>query len=263
MALKSINHRNIILNSALLFIICALLHAIFHESGHLLSALTSGAGSIVMYHNAVIFSIDNLSTNDIIFIKASGPNISLLTGLIFHYICFTHSTRNLFFLFSLYMAVFGYIGCFGYVMIAPFFIYGDTGYIFYLLDIPIAITILISIVSAVFLFLLMKNLTRYYVEMGTKEVIENNAERKIFINALIVYPLIIGVIISGLLSLPAHSFLSIFAPVFGPFARYKKYESTDFNRNIRSVDKFDILWLVVFLLIVNLNRLLSGGMIIN
>lgn len=265
------NKKNIVLNSSLLFVVASILQTILHEFGHLAAGLVSGTQELVMYHNAVTFSMDGLAAADIIFIKAAGPNISLLTGLVFHYICYNYSSRNLFFLFSLYMSVFGYIGCLGYLMVAPFFVYSDIGYIFYLLDVPVGLSILMAIVSAFMLFLVMKSLTRYFVEMGTREIIEDSNSRGKFINSLIIYPLIVGIVVTTLLSLPMPTFLSLLAPVCSPltiiwtygFARHKKYADANYSRHINMLDKLDILWLVVFLLIVNMNRLLSGGFIVN
>lgn len=265
------NRKNIVINSSLLFIVASLLETILHEFGHLLAALVAGGHELVMFHNSVTFSMDGLTADNMIFIKAAGPNLSLLSGLIFHYICYNYSSRNMFFLFSLYMSVFGYVGCLGYLMVAPFFVYGDIGYIFYLLNIPVGLAILIAIVSAFILFLLMKSLTRYFVEMGTMEIVENSKNRGLFINALIVYPLIIGIIVTTLLILPAPTSLSLLAPICSPltilwtygYARHKQYAGANFNVNIHSIDKLDILWVVVFLLIVNMNRMLSGGFLVN
>lgn len=267
----AINHRNIIINSSVLFVLSATLEMMMHEGGHSIAALIAGAKQIVLYHNYVTDSIDGISPNGLIFINAAGPNVSLLTGLIFHYLCYTHSTRNLFFLFCLYMSVFGYIGCFGYLMVAPFFIYGDTGYIAYLLGSPMWLTVILAVFGAFLLFILMKNLTRYYVEMGTRDIISDNKTRRTFINSLMLYPLLIGILVTTLLNLPSPTFLSLLAPICSPFAIMwtygyavnKKYPEDKMNTNIRTVDRIEFLWVVVLLLVININRMLVTGLIIN
>ncbi len=265
-----INRKNIIVNSSVLFVIAAVLEMTIHEFGHFVAAIIVGAKDIALFHNYVTYDIDGLTSSSIIFVTAAGPNVSLLIGLIFHYICYTKPSRNLFFLFCLYMAIFGYIGCFGYLMTAPFFEYGDTGYICYVLDFPTWLTVFVAIIGAVLLFLLMKNLTKYFVELGTKEIIGNKESRYSFIMSLILLPLIIGIAVTSLLNLPAPSFLSLLAPICSPltilwtfgYALHDKYSDIHFNKDILSISKIDLRWIVILLLVININRLLTNGFII-
>lgn len=262
-----IQYRNIIINSTVLFIIASILTMTLHECGHFFAALATGALDVKLFHNSVTYSIDGQTSAELLFIAASGPNISLLIGLFFHYVCATTTSRNMNFLFALYMAVFGYIGCFGYIMVSPFFSYGDTGFICYLLDVPVWLTFVFAICGAVFMFLLMKSLTRYFVEMGTAAEIENQLTRVRFVNAIIVYPLIIGIVITTLLNFPVPTFLSLLAPLCSPFtilwtygyARNKIYRHPNYNANIQTIDKLDFLWMLVLVLVVNMNRMLTGG----
>jgi amino acid permease len=165
------------------------------------------------------------------------------------------------------MSVFGYIGFFGYLMLVPIFTEGDTGYICQALGFPSWLKISIAVAAGVVLFVLMKNLMRYFVEMGSEEIIENKRSRAIFIRSLILYPLLIGIVITTLLNLPVPLFLSLISPICGPFsimwaygfALYKKYPAIHANRKFDEFTRMNP-WLFVFLFgIIVVNRLLVSG----
>ncbi len=160
--------KNIFINSTLLFVTASIIEMTLHEAGHFVAAMIVGAKEISLHHNYVISNSDNLTLSARIFEKAAGPIVSLIIGILFHIICLKQKKRNMLFLFNLYMSVFGYIGILGYLLISPFFISGDTGYICYVLNFPLWLTFLVAISGAVIAFLLMRNLMRYFVELGTE-----------------------------------------------------------------------------------------------
>jgi len=266
--MKSLN-KNIIINSTILFVIASIIEQTLHECGHFFAGILVHSKEVVLYHNYMSSNDSDLSSLKIIIVKASGPIVSLLIGIIFHLICSFQQKRNLLFLFNLYMSVFGYIGFWGYIMISPFFIYGDTGYIFFTLGFPLWLTILIATSGAIILFFIMKKLTRFFVETGSLEIIENTKERKSFIESLIFYPLFLGIIITTLMNLPVPTLLSLIAPICSPFtilwtygyALKEKYPLQNSNKEFDKLTRLNTFLPVILCIIIIINRLLVYGII--
>jgi hypothetical protein len=261
------NYTNLIINSSILFVITSTLEMTLHELGHFIAGhLVHGKG-IILFHNYVSGDSENMPLNQVLFVKAAGPLVSLFIGIIFQLICVKISTRNLTFLFCLYMSVFGYIGFFGYLMIAPVFTYGDTGYIFNALNFPMWIIICIALSGAVILYFIMRSLMKYFVALGTEEISNSKELRSPFVNSLIFYPLLIGILITTLLNLPVPTFASIIAPLCSPFAIMwaygdalrKIYPHTIMSKDLLSINSKNLKWLIALILIVLMNRLLVMG----
>jgi hypothetical protein len=265
--MKSIGTKYITLNSAIAFTIACILTMTLHEFGHFFASIFVNAKGVSIHHNYVNNIDEGLSAGQLIFIRAAGPVVSLLIGLVFHFICYKDKVRNLFFLLKLYISAFGYIGFFGYLLIAPFFTVGDTGYVFKVLGFPMALTIAIAIVGALILFFVMKSLMQYFVELGSREIIENNETRKKFISSLILIPVFTGIIITTLLNLPTTTVLSLIAPVCIPFtflwtygyAVKKKYLTNNYNAQFYNLNKPNIWLYLFFTLTIIANRLLVYG----
>jgi len=258
------NAKNIIINSSLLFIISSVFMTNLHELGHFITAIVVKAENVRLFHNYVTYDSDLLPLHFKILITAAGPIVSLLVGLLFHMVCANYKQRNLLFLFYLYMTVFGYISFFGYLMVSPFFIEGDTGYIFNELGFSFWLTLLISFTGIASIFFILKKLSKYFAEMGTKEVLGNADLRKQFANSLILYPLFIGIISTTLLNLPVPVFLSLLYPLFSPLAIMfcygnllgNKYSAKMFNENFHQIDKIQPMLFGYLALIIIMNRLL-------
>ena len=139
--------KNITVNSLILFVIASTLVMTLHEFGHFFASILVHAKQISIHHNYTSNVDDGLSLKSTLLIKATGPLVSLIIGVVFQFICSRQTKRNLLFLFHLYMSSFGYIGFFGYLIIAPMFPGGDTGYICYSLSFPIWLTIVIAIIG--------------------------------------------------------------------------------------------------------------------
>jgi hypothetical protein len=269
--MKSTGTKYIILNSTVAFVIACILVMTLHEFGHFFASILVYAKGVSIHHNYVNYIEEGLSQGQNIFIKAAGPIISLLTGLIFHFICFRDKPRGISFLLKLYFCSFGYIGFFGYLLIAPFFAVGDTGYICKALGFPIALTIGIAVIGALILFFIMKSLMRYFVELGSREIIENDETRKKFISSLILFPVLIGIIITTLLNLPTINVISLIAPICSPFtflwpygfALKKKYPANNYNTQFYNLNKPNIWLYLLFALTIIANRLLVFGIYAN
>ena len=262
---------HIIVNSSILFVVASILEMTLHESGHFVACLMVHAHGISLHHNYVSNLDYGLSASAVIFIKGAGPLVSLLIGMVFQIIVSKQMKRNLLFLFNLYMSAFGYIGFFGYLLVAPMFIEGDTGYVFNALGFPLWLSILIALAGAFVLFLLINRLMKYFVQLGTREIIENQVDREQFIQSLILYPLFIGIVISTLLNLPTPTFLSLIAPICSPFtllwpygnALKKHYLLDRTAHSLNEINKPSNLLYLGFIVTIVLNRLLVYGIYAN
>ena len=263
--------KNIVINSTMLFVIASILTMTLHEFGHFFTSILVHAQQISIHHNYTSNSSVGVSATRSIIIKITGPLVSLIIGIFFHFICSRQEKRNILFLFLTYMSIFGYIGFFGYLIIAPFTPGGDTGYVFYALGFPIWAMILLAILGVVALYFLINSLMKYFVEMGSKEIIENGVDRVKFIRSLIFYPLVIGIILTTLLNLPVPVIISLIAPICGSLSILFGYDNASkkdysFNNTNKEFDQFNKLNLILFgffLLTIILNRLLVYGIYVN
>ena len=242
-----------------------------HELGHFVAAILIHAKDVTLHHNYVSTGTTDMSLPGAVFYAAAGPLVSLLIGVVFHLICTLQKKRNMLFLFNLYLAVFGYIAFFGYLMVAPFFTYGDTGYIFKALNFPMWLTIGIAVMGGVALYSLMCKLIRFFVEMGTDKMITDKQSRLTFMSSLVQYPLYAGIVITTLLNLPTPTMLSLIYPICSPFSIMwaygrglsKAYPADKMNTNINGINSIQPVWLIILFLIVIMNRLLVYGIVVH
>jgi hypothetical protein len=261
----------VILNSTILFCVTHILQMTLHEFGHFFASIIVHAKGISIHHNYVLNIDEGLPLESILFIKAAGPLVSLLLGLTFHLICSRQKYRNLTFLFNLYMAVFGYIGFFGYLMLSPIFTSGDTGYICSALKFPAWLTIIIAIFGALTLYLFIRNLMIYFVEMGTIEIIKKKETRIKFVHSLLTLPVILGITITTIMNLPTVAMVSLIAPICSPFSFFwdygnllnKNYNYKITNDHFNKLNNFNSGLIILLILTVIYNRLLVGGIYYN
>ena len=260
-------NKNLIINSSALFVIATILHMTLHEKAHFIAATLLGAKDVTLYHNYVQYDSSALPLSSKMWIAAAGPLFSLILGMGFHFICSVYKKRNNLFLFFLYLCSFSYIAFFGYLAIAPFFVNGDTGFIFSSLGFPIWLTALIAIAGVAVFFLVLKKVWKYFIEMAPADIIADMSLRRPFANALLKYPLYIGIVVTTLLNLPAQVFLSLIYPLCSPFALMwfygylveTPYSGSLSNTNFEALNKIQPVWLVVLALVIIMNRLLVFG----
>jgi hypothetical protein len=169
------------------------------------------------------------------------------------------------------MSLFGYIGFFGYLIIAPLTPGGDTGYVFYSLGFSIRAMIVLAALGAIILYFLINNLMKYFVEMGSIEIIGNRENREKFIRSLIFFPLVLGIALTAILNLPVQVIISLIAPICGSLtilcgydnASKKKYNLKKINKEFEKFNKINLLAFAFFLLTIILNRLLVYGISVN
>lgn len=238
-----------------------------HEFGHYFTSIIVHAKGISIHHNYVSNIDEGLPLKSILFIKAAGPFVSLIIGIVFHLVCSVQKKRNFTFLFNLYMAAFGYIGFFGYLMIAPIFTGGDTGYICSALKFPVWLTICIALSGALILYFLVRNLVKYFVEMGSKEILEKKETRISFVHSILLLPVLLGMTFTTILNLPIVTLISLIAPVCSPFtllwdygnALYKNYNLNTTNDNFSRLNKVNFVLIILLICTIIYNRLLVKG----
>jgi len=261
----------LILNATILIIVTAILVMTLHEFGHYFAAISVHAKGISIHHNYVSNIDEGLPLKSILFIKGAGPLVSLLIGIVFHVLCSRQKNRNLTFLFLLYMAAFGYIGFFGYLMIAPIFTGGDTGYICAALNFPIKLTIGIAISAGLILYVLIRTLTKYFVEMGSTEILEKKNTRISFVHAILLLPVLFGMPFTTLLNLPVISLISLISPICSPFtflwdygnALHKNYHSEIRNSHFNRLNKLNGVLIILLVITIIYNRLMVKGIYYN
>lgn len=257
----------LLLNSSLMFVSATLWQQCIHELAHFLTAYYVGSPQVIIYHNYVDHSSENLSSSENILIAAAGPIMSLILGIIFHFICYRIKRRDWTFQFLLYLSVFGYINFGGYLMIAPFFVYGDTGFVFNQLGFSPISVYLFSATGILFLFFIIKFMSPFFSQMANYETIMNHKEKNIFLKNTVIFPLFIGIILTTILNLPVPSLLSLLYPLFSPFTllwNYKAIMKTQYstghcNTNFKALGRFNTFVIFNFLLILIINRLLVLG----
>jgi hypothetical protein len=261
----------VVLNSTILFVVAGILEMTLHEFGHYFAAILVHAKGISIHHNYVSNIDEGLPLKNILLIKGAGPLVSLIIGVFFHIACSLQKRRNTAFLFKLYMAAFGYIGFFGYLMIAPMFTGGDTGYICYALQFPLWVTIVIAVSGGLILYFLIRTLMKYFVEMGSKEILEKKETRISFIHSLLLLPVLFGIPVTTLLNLPVVVLISLIAPLCSPFtllwdygnALDKNYHLKTTNSHFNRLNRLNFVLILLFILTIIYNRILVKGIYFN
>jgi hypothetical protein len=259
-------YKNLLINSTVFFVTAAVLETILHEAGHFVAGWLLG-GSPTLFHNSVQFAFtENRETSSIIS-AAAGPLTSLFLGMFFHYNLNQREETNLGTLFNIYMTAFSYIGFFGYLMVAPFFSYGDTGYILHALSFPTWSIYLVAVFGVFMMYILMASLTPHWVSLMHTETADDVQLRRDFIKNLIFLPLLIGIPIYTLCNLPTPTALSLIAPICSPLAILWVYglylKSTPYKIPIdtseTSNQKLGMVWTAFATVVFITNRLLVFG----
>lgn len=246
------NKKYTVLNGILIYVSTVLLTLIIHETGHFLVEKLWGFKA-VMHTNYGSYSGFASDTQKII-IAAAGPIVSLLQGLVLYLISTGTEKKGIFSLFMLWLSLQGFILFFGYLVCSPFFKYGDTGQVFYLLHFPIYVTYIISVAGIFILIKTLHELAQYFSTYG-----QNIIDIRSRLNQLILYPIIIGGIISLVLQLPVPNFLLLFAGVTTPLIFlivYGKLNSDKTDHATVNINKLSIPLIIIFILTVLIVRFL-------
>ena len=190
------------INSIACIILSGFMTTILHELAHFIPAYFYGLNP-ELHHNFVWYKDEPTQLYQAVIIPAAGPIFSLILGLICLYFSKKIVEKGVLSLFLLWMGLQGYVTFFGYLLIAPFFTYGDTGRVFALLNLPQMLVIALSIAAIIALTLLVKKEFKEFGYYGNPDyTIKERA------NALILFP-VLGSIASAVLQLPVPTVLSI------------------------------------------------------
>ncbi|MBO0936669.1 hypothetical protein J2I47_08950 [Fibrella sp. HMF5335] len=245
--------RGLTVNSVALIILTSLLTTVLHECAHYVPAYLYGFKP-ELHHNFVAYNTAGRATNQLVGIAAAGPVFSLLLGVICLLVSVHLPRKGFVSLFLLWMGLQGLLTFFGYLFIAPFFTYGDTGFVFATLGLPTWLIISISVASFVLLNVVFKRLAGEFGPYG--RVGQSIPQRA---NALLLFPILASVA-SAVVQLPVPTFLSLLAPVMMPMAFlsiYGTFRRTDRNQPTVPLDQISWLLIGLTLAMITLFRLLS------
>ena len=260
------NLKFVLINSTLAYIAATLLATIIHEAGHFITALSLGLDA-TLYHNYVVSGekSDFLSS---ILVPAGGPVISLISGILFLY-TFNKISNPFISLLVFWLGIKGVISFLGYLMIAPFVAVGDTGKIFSLIEMPMVWQLAIMVVSLLVAVLFLLKLHRGYEVFIHEDLqpIDKHKKGK-WANALIMYPIFIGIVVTTLLAFPIPHIVSILPATTMPFMLFMTYGKIITSKNqlpANGSKNFNSLsyWLILISLVaVILNRVLVFGLML-
>lgn len=255
-------YQRIIIKSTIAFIFAAIVEMTLHEAAHFIASVATG-GHAILHHNYVEHK--DVSDTARIITASAGPAFSLLIGFLFQLLLNTRRYKGMNAMVILYLSFFGYIGFLGYMMIAPFFAYGDTGFVLRAIGSPTWLIIALAIASIFFAFLVARSLSVHFIGMMSTQTVNNFPQRRQFINCLVLYPLFIGIAITTLLNMPVPTTLSLIAPltspfiILWPFGYYLKAPAKYYDEEQSIRQKISTGWIIATLLMIIVNRLLVPG----
>jgi len=253
--------RFVFLNSLLIYISGFILTTIIHESGHFIAYWISGV-HVVLYHNHVSASAEDLSLTIKVVAALAGPFISLVQGVIFSLIIFRKQSNTNGYLFSLWAGLLGFINFFGYLMLTPFSTAGDTGKAAQLLQLPSVYQFLISVAGIAILIFIMIKMGYFFSNFIPKGT--GLPEKRKYINALILYPILAGSLVNVLLAFPVPVLLSVIYPATSSYAVLSAYRAilkaeSIFNKPAAIETRIPVGTVLLTGLAIIVNRLLTIG----
>ncbi len=251
--MKFIEKYGLTINSVIVVVLTSILTTILHELGHFIPAYFFGLQP-ELHHNFVSYDNSNVSSDKLAIIAACGPVLSLVLGTIFLFISKNITAKGYLSLFTLWMGLQGFLTFFGYLFIAPFFTYGDTGKVFAILGFPFVLVIAISVFGIAALVYFFKKQTKEFRFYGDEEL--NIVQRA---NALILFP-VLGSLAACFLQLPVPTFLSLLAPIMMPMSFmsiYGEFRKTIKEKPTISLNKISWLLLISLIAAIILFRLLN------
>ncbi len=262
-----VNRKPIIINATVIFTSAAIFLSLLYQVSRYIAAFLLGVKPLVLFHNSLSYPTIGLSDKRLVFIALSGPLVSLFAGFFCHFLCLEQQNRSLGFLFKLFLSGLGYTVFFGYLIISPFFSAGNKEIVTSILGFPLPITAILSVLCASSLFLIIRNLMQFFVEMGTTAIADSRLLRAKLISSVLLFPVLLGVLFTTLLSFPVQTSLGLLAPVLAPLALLcayntvllKRYPFDMMNRDMTVLETISIRWIIVFGLLIVINRILVFG----
>lgn len=225
---------NIILNSAILYIIAFLTTTIIHEFAHALAGLVNNSDPILHHNYVQHFSSDSLGINQLVFIALAGPVTSLVQGLITGWLFIKSKEKKLIHLFLLWFSVLGFNNFLGYLMTGPIFKAGDIGKVYQLLNFSVFGQIILAVLGAAALLFIAYKITRPFLEFSYEQKWVNDRKtKKDFSFHILILPWIIGSAIITLLYMPIIALVSIIYPIMSGMIFIFPWQNAQRIENIR------------------------------
>ncbi|WP_452222787.1 hypothetical protein [Lacinutrix chionoecetis] len=253
-----------IINSTIALTTAFLLTIILHELAHYVMSISLDYDT-TLFHNKVVTKTSGIKTHEIM-IAGIAPLFSLAQGIIAYTIS-KAMKPNPISLLILWLGIAGIITFFGYLMIAPIIPIGDTGKVFSMLNIPMIIQVIISILALLVITILLMKSTKQFEKYAIKDFGDIKTNRKKWSISLILIPLLISIILITIFQFPIPHIASILATVCAPFSIMAIFgtfiggkneikadlQGNSLNKNI----SIPILFLLILTIIVN--RMLVSG----
>lgn len=202
-------------NSTIVFVGAFAFTALLHELGHFLSYLAFGAHP-VLYFNRVEADDSTITRTGVIASAMAGPVVSLAQGVLCARWVRRRSNNRGADLFLQWLALFGFINFFGYVMLTPLSSVGDTGKVAGLLGSPMWLNVLVAVVGIAVLLVLVVRLDGRF--LGFVYGQPGARDRARWINALVFFPIVIGSAINVAFAFPIATAISAIYPATSSLA---------------------------------------------
>jgi len=248
---------NIIINSAILYVIAFLLTTVLHELAHSLAGFLCNSQPVLHHNYVEHFSINQLTDWQQVLVALSGPLTSLLQGLVAGSVFLKSTKQGLTKLFVLWFSILGMFNFLGYLMTGPIFQNGDIGKAMALFNTPVWIQLIIAFLGAALLLFIAYHLTRPFLKFSyKKEWVDTRQSRKNFSFHILILPWIIGSTVMTFLYLPIVAVVSIIYPFTSgmvfifPWQNAGRIENVKLsnNRRIGQISYLAILFLVILIL---------------
>ena len=248
-------------NSVMAFVAAFLLTTLVHESGHFISYLVFNAQP-VLHHNYVLADGSDLSVMAKSISAMAGPVISLLQGILFLLIVRNRQSHSAKDFFYLWLGFLGLINFFGYLMLTPLSGVGDTGKVAQLLHIPFAIQVIISVAGLTTLIIIIFKNGKLFGDFIPRT--SDLKERGKFVNAVLLFPVMIGSLINALLAFPVQVILSVIYPATSSYVVLWAYgkvlkPETQATTQSEMAGRYSLFLLGTLVVMVLINRLLIFG----
>lgn len=200
------------IDSILLLLSATLIATLLHEGAHYITALSFGLKA-EMHHNYVL--VENYDTlRQQILVAAAGPLFSLIIGLISLLIAALIRPWTLTKLFFNWLGIIGFLGFFGYMMIAPVVHTGDTGFVLQAWGIPESLQILMALLSIAIFILFLYKMAPQFAAYKSAGIFDKRQTA----NQLFKFPIYVLVVCGTLLNLPAPHWESLLPAICIPFS---------------------------------------------
>jgi hypothetical protein len=248
-------------SSTVAFVGAFTLTTLLHELGHFVSYLAFG-GRPVLYFNRVEADDSTISLTGVVVSAMAGPVVSLVQGLLCAWWVRARGLNRRLDLFVQWLALFGFINVFGYLMLTPLSAVGDTGKVAGLLGVPTWLSVLISVAGiALLLVTVIRQDTHFrgflHGEPGTRE-------RARWINALVFVPIVAGSVVNVAFAFPIPAVLSAVYPatssltVLAGFAAMQQVRRPELPASPAAASG-SWAWVAVTVGLLVINRLLVRG----